>query len=134
MAEMKLIYLACPYSSPDLLTMRERTLKATAKTAELMAKGYNVFSPLTHSDSVADFLDPELRWSHDFWLSRDFQILSRCDEVHVLCLDGWNESYGVGEEIKKAQKLGIPLMFHRPDGVVGVSSATIKKSKDEEAA
>lgn len=109
---MKLIYLACPYSTTDDIEMRVRTLKATKKTAELMEDGYNVFSPLTHSDPVADYLDPDLRWNHDFWLSRDFQIIRKCDELHVLCLPGWDTSYGVGEEIKLAKKLEIPIIYH----------------------
>ena len=94
--------------------MKKRTKQATQFTAKLSADGYNVFSPLTHSDAVADYLPEDLRKSHDFWLSRDFQIIKLCDEMHVLCLDGWEESFGVQEEIKLATKLGMKIVYHEP--------------------
>ena len=92
--------------------MKKRTKQATQFTAKLSVDGYNVFSPLTHSDAVADHLPEDLRKSHDFWLSRDFQIIKLCDEMHVLCLDGWEESFGVQEEIKLATKLDLKIVYH----------------------
>ena len=109
---MKLIYLACPYSCDDPVIMSYRVAEATDKTAQRMVQGYNVFSPLTHSDPVADYLPPEIRWDHGFWLERDFQIIERADELHVLKLPGWDKSYGVAREIEFAQLLGKPVIYH----------------------
>jgi len=110
---MKVVYLACPYVHENPAIIDIRVKKATKKAAELMQEGYNVFSPLTHSDPIADYIDDKNRFSHDFWLKRDIQIIKRCvDEMHVLCLDGWKESVGVGMEIDAANSLGLPVVYH----------------------
>lgn len=106
---MKLIYLACPYCHDDPKVEEQRVEKATYEAARLMAGGFNVFSPLTHSHHVTQHLPPEYAHDHDFWLSRDLQIIDKCDAVYVLCLDGWTESKGVAVEIKYAEDNGIPV-------------------------
>jgi len=115
---MKLIYLASIYSvedkygcKPTIHLMKHRTELATKKTAELMQLGYNVFSPLTHSDPVADFISEENRTSHEFWLERDFDIIKRCDELWVYCLPQWDKSYGISKEIEFAKENNIPIKY-----------------------
>lgn len=110
---MEVVYLACPYVHENPAIMDYRVKQATEKAAELMLQGYNVFSPLTHSDPIADELDDETRFNHDFWLSRDIQLIQRCvDEIHVLCLEGWEESKGVGMELDEARRLGLNVVYH----------------------
>ena len=110
---MKVAYLACPYMHENPVIVAARVDLATQKAAELMMEGYNVYSPLTHSDPIAPFIPEKHQWDYDFWLSRDLQIIRRCvDELHVLCLDGWEESKGVGMELDEAEKLGIPIVLH----------------------
>lgn len=119
---MKLIYLASIYSvphedgtKPTVQEMKERTDLATQKAAEIMQKGYNVFSPLTHSDPVADYISEENRVSHDFWLKIDFDIIKRCDELWVYCLPGWDRSYGISQEIVFAKNNDITVRFITKD-------------------
>jgi hypothetical protein len=38
-------------------------------------------------------------------------MLSRCDDLAVLCLPGWRESVGVRAGIVFAQEIGIPVRF-----------------------
>ena len=115
---MKLIYLASIYSvphkdgtKPTVAEMKERTAKATEKAAEIMQRGYNVFSPLTHSDPIADYISEENRISHDFWLKIDFDMIRRCDELWVYMLEGWDRSYGISQEIKFAKENNIPVVY-----------------------
>jgi len=105
-----LIYLACPYSgTPE--EMEERTRKVTRETAALMLYGYKIFSPITHSHYVAKYL-PEKYWQdHDFWLEQDMAVLKHCGALFVYCLPGWQKSYGVNMEIKRANELGIPIRY-----------------------
>jgi len=119
---MKLIYLASIYSvdkedgtAPTLAEMKARTRKVTEKAAEIMQQGYNVFSPLTHSCPIADFISEENRVSHDFWLRLDFDIIKRCDELWVYMLPGWDRSYGIAKEIEFAEENGIPVKFIKQD-------------------
>lgn len=115
---MKLIYLAAPYSvqlengnKPSIEDMKHRVKQVTQKAAEIMQQGYNIFSPLTHSDPIADYISEENRTSHDFWLKIDFDILKRCDEVWVYKLSCWDKSYGISQEIEFAENNDIPVKF-----------------------
>lgn len=115
---MKLIYLASIYSvehedgtKPTLEELKERVRQATIKAAELMQEGFNVFSPITHSDVIADFMPENLRRNHDFWLEIDFDMIERCDELWVYMLPGWERSYGISQEIIFARENNIPIKY-----------------------
>jgi len=105
---MKKIYLACPYSHKDPAARAMRGEIVNIKAANLMMQGHLVFSPLSHSHSISAHcsVDP---CDHDFWLRQDLWILAICDEMHILCLDGWRESKGIKTEIEFAEKLGIDV-------------------------
>jgi hypothetical protein len=105
---MKLIYLACPYTHADPSIEKYRYETACRVAAKLMECGIAVFSPLSHSVPLVPFLN-EKKSDHEFWMSVDLPILSRCDEVLILGLEGWKESRGVKEELFEAMALGIPV-------------------------
>jgi hypothetical protein len=114
---MQLIYLASIYSLPDengdapsLKEMKYRVKRVTEKAAEIVQQGYNVFSPLTHYDPIADYI-PKERMNHELWLGLDFDMLKRCDELWVYCLHGWERSYGIAQEIKYARKLNMEIKY-----------------------
>lgn len=119
----ELVYLASPYSvgkagaygDGDLgkatANMKTRRYKAAcAKAAELMDKGYVVFSPIAHSHSIeANGMD-EIR-DGNFWLDQDLAIVSRCDKVLVYKLPGWERSRGIAREVAHAEATGIPVEY-----------------------
>jgi len=107
----KLIYLASPYSHADPQVLQTRCEAAQKATARLMREGHTVFSPIAHSHGVADFLPDNLRLDGNFWMEQDLPLLARCDEMAVLCLEGWENSSGVKKEIAFASKRGIPIQF-----------------------
>lgn len=107
---MSLIYLASPYSHPDLTVIERRFHAACRAAAHLMREGNCVFSPVAHSHPISDHI-PEARLSHEFWLKQDFEILRHADMLMVLKLDGWEQSYGVGKEIEFALTIGIPVAY-----------------------
>ena len=120
---MKRIYLATSYTwkswmikIPVLgkllhnIVMFTRYWRVTRTTAVLLRYGVNIFSPITHSHHIPKWLPDRLN-THSFWLELDFDWLSTCDEMWVFMQSGWAESYGVQEEIKYCQKMGIPIKF-----------------------
>lgn len=110
---MKLAYLAVPYSSPSPFVREARWHASNAGAARLIREGYAVFAPISQSHPIAR--DHHLGLDWDSWAALDREMLSRCDEVHVLCIDGWQESKGIKAELAIAEELGLPVFFdHRP--------------------
>ena len=111
---IKRVYLACPYSHPEKKVREWRVKQADMKAAELMEQGNLVFSPLSHSHPISHHceVDPT---DHDFWLRQDLWILDICDEMHILCLDGWSSSMGIQTEIHRAVELMLPVVHHYGD-------------------
>ena len=105
---MKKIYLAAPYSHPDKSIREHRVEMVNRKAADLMTQGNLVFSPLSHSHPISQYCTAN-PCDHDFWLKQDLWILAICDEMHILCLNGWAESKGIKAEIDFAEKHGISV-------------------------
>ena len=98
------IYLATPYSRPDKNIELKRFEMVNKKAAGLMAAGYIVFSPISHSHPIAKSADIKTDW--EFWKKQDFQCIEWADELWVLEVDGWDKSVGVLAEIERAKELG----------------------------
>jgi len=104
-----LTYLASPYSHPDSAIREGRFRRVCEYAAKLMARGWFVFSPIAHTHPMAVY--GELPPGFDFWEAYDVAMIARCQELHVLTLDGWKESRGVTREIEIAETAGIPVTY-----------------------
>lgn len=51
------------------------------------------------------------RPSYEWWLAWSRELLESCDSIYVLCIDGWEDSRGVQQEIALAQSLEIPIVY-----------------------
>ena len=105
MSENKLIYLAIPYSGIETHSFEIANKVAGA----LMKRGIVVFSPISHSHTIAEMCELPTEWG--FWDSQDKEFIARCDEVIVICLDGWDRSRGVTAELDYATQAGINIRF-----------------------
>ena len=107
---IKRLYLSAPYSHPNKLVRQYRVKMANQKAAELMERGYRVFSPLSHSHPISKYcqVDP---CDHDFWLRQDLWILPYCDIFYIYTLKGWSRSEGVKREFWEAQTHNLEIMF-----------------------
>lgn len=120
------IYLDIPYSGMEDSAYQQ----VTKKSAELIEKGYNVFSPITHSYPLHQL---GLKGDWEFWSKIDYQYLDWCDEVWVLIpKEGYQkvlQSTGVKGKIEYAQKLNKPV---RLLGVTDESQLINLIKQDEE--
>lgn len=103
------IYLAIPYSFNPALSFKI----ANIITAKLMSEGHVVFSPISHSHPVADYLPDNLRTDSNWWMNMDLPFVEWADELHVVCIGDTGhflieESKGVQMEIAHAK-------FHSKD-------------------
>lgn len=107
----RLIYLSSPYSHEDR-DMRHYRYRANMLTvAHYLHKGIYLFSPILHAHPIACYDD---LGSADEWLRFDCAVLDRCDEMWVLMLPGWEQSYGVNFEIRHCHVAGVRVYYIDP--------------------
>ena len=104
----KKIYLAIPYSRYE-----EKSFKlANEIAAELIRKGFIVFSPISMSHPIATIGGLQGDW--ETWKKIDLEFIRWCDEVIVIDFDekAVNESVGVQDELKYAEEIGKPIYHY----------------------
>jgi hypothetical protein len=119
--EMKLVYLASPYSHPDPAIKQERFETICAVQAELLNQYGDVFGfigPIAASHCVAQHGKLPTEW--EFWKKQDELLISRCDELWVIKMDGWEGSVGVQAEIAFAIGKKIPIHFLSLNEIWGI--------------
>ena len=100
---MRVVYLACPYTGDT-----ERNMEKFCRTVARMQKlGTFVISPL-FMHFVLPY-DSSLGKDWTFWRAYSSELMRRADELHILCLDGWEQSEGIRGEIEIAKELGKPV-------------------------
>lgn len=117
---MKKIYLATPYTSRKWkfwpvkqLIEFWRFLQVSRAAMKLMNKGLAVYSPISHTAPISWF---GLRQNHNFWLKQDYIWLEQCDELWILTIEGWRDSYGILQEELYADEKGMPVAYIEKDG------------------
>ena len=106
---MSFIYLASPYSHPSSQVRHFRMIAAASEAAKLTDE-YTVYCPVLHGHHLEMFWMTEIK-SHDFWMKQCLNMLKCASELHVLCMDGWEESNGVSQEIEFACLNNIPVFY-----------------------
>jgi hypothetical protein len=104
-----MIYLASPYSHPDPMVREERFLAVCRAAAQMLSSGVFVFAPIAQCHPIA--VHGNLHGTFDFWEAYDRQMLTFCDELLVLMLEGWRESVGVQAEIKIMEEMRKPVNY-----------------------
>lgn len=107
----ELSYLAAPYSHKEHYMLVARFLAINAVASKLMADGKYIFSPISHTHPIAEASNGKLPRGWEYWNGYDRVMISRCQRLLVLKLNGWEQSTGVTAEIKIAKELGIPIQY-----------------------
>jgi hypothetical protein len=103
------VYLAIPYSGVD----KEESFKiANACAAVLMKDDMCVFSPISHSHSIAKQEQLPKNW--EFWRKIDTEFIKFSDVIVIVTLEGWRESTGVTEETCIAREFGKNIYYMNP--------------------
>lgn len=103
---MKLFYLASPFSSNNKQVEAYRFKAVTYILSKLHQEKRFVYSPITHNYPM---IEKGLMKAHEEWMQFDLAMLSKCDGLLVLKLEGFENSRGVTQEIAFAEKNGIPI-------------------------
>lgn len=105
-------YLATPYTKWEA-GIDAAFEMACRETARLIKAGVPVFCPIAHTHPVAKLggIDP---LSHAIWLAADRPLMDAAIGLIVVRAKGWEDSYGVTEEIKVFRAAGKPVLFIDP--------------------
>lgn len=91
------IYVASPYSDGSMTVMDQRYQQVMWYTVGLLANKQWCYSPIVHCHEMAKM--HQLPRDAQYWMSYNFAMLASARELHVYCMDGWNQSVGVAAEI-----------------------------------
>jgi hypothetical protein len=105
----KLVYVASPYTYHDKKVVEENYRRVSRYAAEVVSQGIVALSPITYGHTLVGFSPMRTDWT--FWSNFCLTILSKCDEMHVLMIEGWDLSRGVAEEIEFAEKNNIHVTY-----------------------
>ena len=112
---MHFAYIASPYTHPKPY-IRLRRYRAVMRCIHWSLRNLDTiaFSPIlyTHELGTRYSLPPDA----DFWLRFNETVLTRCDEIYVLMIPGWQESRGVQMEIQWATERNRPILGLLPHG------------------
>lgn len=107
----KKIFVAGPFNdnSEDIKNFRIKTISEYC--VKLFNKGDSPISALLMGLSFAKF--GNLSTDTNTWITFSETLLKGCDEMHVLCVDGWDKSTGVKIEVEEATRLNIDIIYIR---------------------
>jgi hypothetical protein len=104
-----MIYIASPYSHPIDSVRHERFMAALRYANDLMHEGEIVFSAIAYGHPFACYMAAPTDFAS--WRALNHHMIALSDKVHVLMIDGWDESKGVRDEILYANEIVKPVVF-----------------------
>ena len=106
---MTMIYIASPYSDDDPAIRQHRFEQARDCVLFHTKKGTLALSPIMYFHQLA--VDNDLALDADSWWLLNRQLMDACDELHVLKMDGWQDSLGVQKEIEYALRTSMYVEY-----------------------
>lgn len=103
-----MIYVAGPYYDKDPSVIQMRMDVIYEVMAELTKRGEVAVSPMLMHPIAVKY---ELPNTFEFWDKYSFELLSKCDRMIVVQMEGWNKSRGVEAEIEYCYIRGIPVEY-----------------------
>lgn len=115
-----LYYFAHPYSVKDTVgnsihVAEEANFNlACLRTAELLKKGYFVYSPIAHTHPV-HIRDPKFISEGEYllWLKLDNLFIEKTNFRGIILAPGWEKSNGCIGEKKKFEKKNLEVLFYK---------------------
>lgn len=106
-------YLATPYTKWPA-GIEDAYRMACREAARFIRAGIPVFCPIAHSHPIAVHgkIDP---LSHAIWLAAGAPLMAAARGLIVVRAIGWEDSYGIAEEIKAFKAAGKPILYVDPE-------------------
>lgn len=106
-AARRIVYLACPYSHPDLDIRLERFAAANRAAAWLIRAGSIVYSPISMTHPIdLEMSEEGISQGSDYWCDFDEAFMEFCTEMLILDIPGWENSSGIARELRYFKEKG----------------------------
>lgn len=102
--DVRILYVAGPYRADTEHGVLRNIQRAEQLAAELWRLGYVVLCPHKNSAHFGGLI------ADDSWLSRDLELLARCDGIVMGY--GWERSRGSVEEERFARSMGLHVFYN----------------------
>lgn len=111
--ETSRIYLASPYSFPDMQVCKMRYEAVCRVAGQMIGNGFQVFSPIAHSHPIA--VNHSLPGDFQYWRKWCLSFLDNwATHFVILTLDGWKQSKGIQAELIYAMSKDLEVLSIRP--------------------
>ncbi len=111
-----MIFVAAPYGNPDLMVVETRVFLIMEYCSKLLSEGKSCISAVVFGHPIVK-LNGNVRVDWQGWKELCTTLIISSSQLHVLMLDGWENSIGVQEEIKIAQRLKIKVLYIKPENI-----------------
>lgn len=104
---MSLTYLATPYTK-YAKGIEWAFIDAATLAGRLLRCGVPIYCPIAHCHPLSLYaqIDP---LAHSVWLPFNETMLAKADVLAVAHMPGWDQSYGVAQEVKFFEDHGKPI-------------------------
>ncbi|OJW47188.1 MAG: hypothetical protein BGO67_03680 [Alphaproteobacteria bacterium 41-28] len=115
--EKGLYYLAMPYQGTEE-EKKYRTELSLKAVTEFLRQGIHVFAPLNYVNKIAEELAlPSLEKRRGIVLPYLLDFLRVSKGMVVISMDGWENSWGVQQELKFCHEMQIPIYNMKPEQI-----------------
>lgn len=116
MEKLEYTYLAIPYTFDPELSYEIATIVA----GNLASEGIVVFSPITHSHPISQYLPPEMQCDHEFWMKQDLPLLQHAKDIKFIVVGSngmtlIDNSRGCQEEMRQSIIQNKPISYYYYD-------------------
>lgn len=111
-----MIFVAAPYGNPDLMIVETRVFYIMEYCSKLLAEGKSCISAVVFGHPIIK-LNNNVRVDWQDWKELCTTLIISSTQLHVLMLDGWENSIGVKEEIKLAEQLKIKVLYIKQEDI-----------------
>lgn len=108
-----ILYYLCTVYSSHPVGLTEAYKDACYIAAKLLEQDVKTYCPIAHGHSLNQYMDVDHK-DHDFWMKVDKFYIDHCGALLVACMDNWENSRGIGEEIDYAHAKGMKVFYMDP--------------------
>lgn len=108
------LYYLCTVYSSHPQGLEAAYDEACSIAGRLLVQDVKTYCPIAHGHSLNKYMPEIAKDDHNFWMRVDKFYIDHCYSLLVACMDNWENSRGIGEEIEYATMKGKKVFYMDP--------------------